>query len=129
MVVFQSGITSVDPLVSPELRNIARRRMADFIQDTLAARLKSFGKKLNSFSRRKAIASEIRIFMNGLVSANNPSSARIEDYILDEKGGNTAASSALGIFRLILKVRTLSSLDAIVLQTEIGESVSVSEAA
>ncbi len=129
VVIFQSGVTSVDPLVNPQQRNIARRRMADFIQDTLAMRLKSFGKKLNSFSRRKAIASEIRIFMNSLKSDNNPSSARIEDYLLDEKSGNTAASSALGIFRLILKVRTLSSLDAIVLQTEIGESVTVSEAA
>jgi hypothetical protein len=125
-MVFQSGVTSVDPLVSPELRNIARRRMADFIQDTLSLRLTNFGKKLNSFARRKAIATEIRVFMDGLVSINNPSSQRIDGYSLDTKSGNTPATDALGIYRLILRARTLSSLDAIGLQTEIGESVTVS---
>lgn len=129
VVVFQSGVTSVDPLVNPQLRNIARRRMADFIQDTLAIRLKSFGKKLNTFARRKAMSSEIRTFMNGLVSKNNPSSQRIDSYSLDETSGNTPASQALGIVRFILAVRTLSSMDAIVLQTQIGESVIIQEAA
>jgi hypothetical protein len=124
-MIFQSGVTSVDPLVSPELRTIARRRMADFIQDTLSIRLQSFGKRLSTFARRKAIASEIRTFMNGLVSKNNPANQRIDSFSLDEKSGNTASSQALGIYRMILQVRTLSSLDAIVLQTVIGESVQV----
>lgn len=36
--VFQSGVTAVDPLVNSALASIKRRRMADFIQDSLAAR-------------------------------------------------------------------------------------------
>lgn len=127
VVVFQSGVTSVDPNLYPELRNIARRRMADYIQDTLALSLESFGKQLSTFVRRKAIAAMIRNFLDGLVSAGNPALQRIAAYSVDEVSGNTPTSLALGIFRVIVKVQTLASLDAIVLQTEIGESVNVSE--
>ena len=126
---FQSGVTSVDPLVNPNLRNIARRRMADFIEDTIARRLVSFGKKLNSSARRIAITSEIRSFMNSLLSKTNPGSARIAGFVLDPFSANTPDSLAAGIFRLILRVRTLSSLDSIVLATTVGEAVDVSEAA
>jgi hypothetical protein len=124
VMTIQSGVTSVDPSVFPNLRNIARRRMADFIEDTLANRLKSFGKKLNSRLRRIVITSEVNSFMSGLVNGN-----RIDGYLLDSKSGNTAETLALGIFRLILKVRSLSSLDSIVLETTVGESVNVAEAA
>ena len=129
VLVFQSGVTSVDPLVQPNLRNIARRRMADFIQDSLALRLKAFGKKLNMRSRRALIASEIQSFMVTLLSPGNAAAQRIDGYKLDPVSGNTPPTLALGIYRIILNVRTLSSLDAIVLQTTIGEAVDVAEAA
>lgn len=125
----QSGVTSVDPLVYPNLKNIARRRMADFIQDTLALRLLAFGKKLATKQRRALVIGEINGFMSGLRSADNPSLQRIEDYLLDGLSANTADAVAAGIYRIKLKVRTLSSLDVIVLDTEIGESVVVKEAA
>lgn len=128
-MIFQSGVTSVNPLVQPNLRNIARRRMADFIQDSLALRLKAFGKKLNTRTRRALITGEIRAFLNTLLSAGNPAAQRIDGFKLDPTSGNTPTTLALGIFRIILNVRTLSSLDAIVLQTTVGESVDVSEAA
>lgn len=125
--VFQSGVTSVDPGTTPQLRNIARRRMADFIQDSLARRAKAFGKKLSTFVRRTALTSEIRTFIESLLSRNNPSSQRIAGYTLDDKSGNTLDTLAMGLYRIILKVRTLASLDSIVLQTTIGESVKVDE--
>ncbi len=125
--VFQSGVTSVDPTTQPELRNIARRRMADFIQDSLARRAKAFGKKLATFVRRKALTSEIRAFIETLLSRNDPQRQRIAGYTLDDKSGNTPDSLAQGLFRIILKVRTLASLDSIVLQTTVGESVTVDE--
>lgn len=127
--IFQSGITSVNPAIYPQFRNIARRRMADFIQDSLATRLKNFGKKLSTPSRRAAIISEIRAFMNTLLSPGNPAGQRIDGFKLDPASGNTPETLALGIFRIILDVRTLASLDSIVLQTTIGEQVDVSEAA
>lgn len=125
--IFQSGITSVDPALFPQLRNIARRRMADFIQDSLARRLRAFGKKLNTAARRRAIVSEIRQFMDGLAGVENPALQRIDGYSIDDVTGNTPTTLARGIFRIILKVRTLSSLDAIVLETTIGEGVTIDE--
>ena len=125
----QSGVTSVDPVVQPNLRNIARRRMADFIQDSLGLRLTSFSKKLMTLDRRAAIMGEIDAFMRTLLSPDNPSTQRISGYTIDGKSGNTPTTLAQGLFRVILKVRTLASLDSIVLDTTIGEAVSISEAA
>lgn len=127
VAIFQSGVTSVDPGVYPSLKNIARRRMADFIQDTLSRRLKAFGKKLSTLVRRNAITMEIRTFMGGLISKNNPQFQRIDGFSLDDKTGNTPTTLAQGLYRIILKVRTLSSLDSIVLETTIGESVTIDE--
>lgn len=120
----QSGVTSVDPSVSPNLRNIARRRMADFIQDSLARRLSSFGKKLNARSRRAVIKSEIDAFMRRLKDGE-----RIDGFKTDSVSGNTPDTLALGVFRIILRARTLSSLDSIVLVSTIGENVDIAEAA
>lgn len=128
-LIFQSGVTSVNPATYPQLRNIARRRMADFIQDSLAVLLKGFGKKLSTPSRRAAIVSAIRSFMNALLSPGNAAAQRIDGFRLDPVSGNTPETLALGLFRVILDVRTLASLDSIVLQTTIGEQVDVSEAA
>lgn len=127
VLVFQSGVTSVDPGTFPNLRNIARRRMADFIQDTMARRGKSFGKKLNSVARRQAITAEFRSFLDNLLSKNNPAFQRIAGYTIDAVTGNTPETLALGIFRILVRVRTLSSLDAIVIESTVGESVTVSE--
>jgi hypothetical protein len=123
---FQSGVTSVDPSVQPNLRNIARRRMADFIQDTLANALKGFAKKLSTVKRRAAVVSEVRGFLRGLKSPENPSAQRIADF--DVAPIINAVELAQGLFRLKIAVQTLSSLDSIVLQTTIGEGVDVSEA-
>ncbi len=125
--IFQSGVTSVDPQVNPGLRNIARRRMADFIQDTLARRGKAFGKKLSTNLRRKAITTEFRSFLEGLLSRNNPAAQRIAGYTIDDKSGNTPELLAAGLYRIIVKVRSLASLDSIVIESTVGESVVVEE--
>lgn len=122
VAIIQSGVTSVNPLTNPNLRNIARRRMADQIQDTLSIRLKAFGKKLNSRSRRAAIVSEVRSYLRGLQDGE-----RIDSFSVVI--GSDVAQLALGVFRLIIKVKTFSSLDSIVLETTIGETVTIEEAA
>lgn len=124
--IFQSGISSVDPLVNPDLVNIARRRMADYIQGSIALRAKAYGKKLNTRARRKALLGEILQFVTSLLSASAQSAQRIDGYTLTDKS-NTPALLARGYYRIDLYVRTLSSLDAIVLATTIGESVQVEE--
>lgn len=128
-MIFQSGVTSVDPAVYASLRNINRRRMADFIQDSLGIALKAFGKQLATRTRRALITGQIKSFMDGLLSPSNSAAQRIEAYSIDSVSGNTAETLALGIFRIILNVRTIASLDAIVLQTTVGESVDVTQTA
>lgn len=123
--VYQSGVTSVDPLEDEPLTTIARRRMSYYLEDTAAARAKQFGKKTNTVLRRKAIAGEIRAWLKGLKSEDQPAAQRIADYSVDEVSGNTKALLARGLYRIIVRVQTLSSLKAIVLAFTVGESVSV----
>lgn len=123
VMIFQSGITSVDPLVSPGLVNIARRRMADFIQDSLAIGLSQFTKKMNSRTRRALVIAVIEEFLSTLVSKKNADKQRIDSYLTNYRDGNTPDTLAAGLFRPIIKVRTLSSFKVIVLDTEIGEGV------
>ena len=127
VAIFQSGVTSVDPAINPGLVRISRRRMADYIQDSVAIRAKAFGKRLSTRARRLALASEIRGFMLTLLSASNPTFQRIGGFTVDPKSANTPATLALGMYRIILNVQTLPSLDSIVLQTTVGEQVSVQE--
>lgn len=101
----------------------ARRKMADFVQDSLARALLPFSKKLATPGRRDGIRAIIDSFLSELLSTDNPENARIAGYLVDERSGQTPELTARGIFVFIVKVRTLSSLDAIVLQTEIGEGV------
>jgi hypothetical protein len=125
--IFQSGCTSVDPNVYPQFVRISRRRMADFIQDSLALLASGFGKKLSTAARRAGLTSEIRAFMEQLLNKGNPNGQRIAGYTVDAVTGNTPDTLALGIFRIIINVQTLPSLDSIVLQTTIGEQVQVQE--
>lgn len=115
---FQSGVTSVDRALHPGLVNIARRQMADYIQDSLARRLKPFAKKLATPRQRATVLGQIDTFLSGLQSDE-----RIDSYRLDAKTPNTPEKLAAGLFRVQVKVRTISSMDEIVLDTEIGESV------
>ena len=137
--VFQSGVTSVSPLVSPTQVPIKRRRMADFLQDSIAISMKEFGKKLQTNKRRKAIRQEIAQFLNGLAGGgpgaqngnpNNEDAQRIAGYNVDDKTGNQDPNVvALGLWRIILSVKLLSNFQAIVLQTTIGETVTVQQLA
>jgi len=118
--VFQSGITSS---LTSGLKNIARRKMTDYIEDSLAVQIAPFVKLPISETFKDGVLSQIQDFMEILLSANNPSAQRIADFIIDPKSGNTPTSEAAGIYVVIVKVRTLASADFIVLQVEAGEGV------
>lgn len=122
--IFQSGITT--SLTSGQ-KNVARRRMADFIQDSIARTINTYSKMLLTDSNRDSIVAEIDAFLAGLLSVDNPAGQRIAEYGVDDKSGNTAARLAKGIFAVIVRVRTLASADFIVLQTEIGEGVVIQQ--
>jgi hypothetical protein len=115
--IIQSGVTT--SLTAGET-NINRRRMADFIQDTLAARGNQLNKRLLRESLKDAILSEFDAFLGDLLSENNPEAQRIDSYSLDDKTLNTPALTARGVHVVKTKVRMLSTLDDLVLATEIG---------
>ena len=123
--VFQSGITT--SLDAGE-KNIARRRMADYIQDSLAAVYQNYVKLPLTTSLKSSIVNETVAFLDGLKSPNNVSAQRIVDYLVDGKSANTPALEAQGIYQVIVKVRTLASADFIVLNSSIGEAVSFTSA-
>lgn len=124
--VFQSGVTSVDPSLYPSLAPISRRRMADFVQDSLAAISLRYNKQTATEERYDSLVGELFDFLDTLLSENNPSQQRIAEFSLDSRSGNTAQLTGLGIRVVEIAVRTLGSLDHIVLQTEIGDTVEVS---
>ncbi len=98
--------------------------MADFILDSFQLVLPLFIKKLNTQVRRDNVRSAMDTFLSGLQSEQNPELARIEDYNLnDGSPPNTAALRAVGTHIVEAKVRTLASMDNIVVQATIGEGV------
>ena len=118
---FQSGVTSVSPIDHPAQTRISRRRLADQIQDSMAIRAKSYGKKLGTQSRWTAFLGDLNSFLDD----NYKQRGRIEDFSIDGKKGNTPSSWAQGIRWAIVKVKSYASMDSLVIQTEIGESVNV----
>lgn len=120
--IWQSGITT--SLTSGE-KNINRRRMADFLEDSMARSLAKFSKLPLTKDLKDSMIGECDAFMVGLLSINNPPAQRIEGYTLDDKSGNTPQTSAAGIWVIIAKVRTLATADFITLQVQAGEGVAV----
>jgi hypothetical protein len=115
---YQSGVTS--SLKSGET-TIARRKMADFIQDTLVVIQKPFVKKVATQQRRDLLRGRIDQFYGSLLGTT-PDQQRIDSFSVDDgpNAGNTGDVLALGAYFIRSSCRTLSSLDQIVHQTEIG---------
>jgi len=124
--IFQSGVTS--SLVSGE-ETILRRRMADFIQDSVARRVVFLSKQPLTRNLKDTITGEIVAFLDELLSPGNPSAQRIYGYEVDDVSGNTPAMEAQGIFVVIIAVRLTPTADFIVIQTNIGQGVVLSTTA
>jgi hypothetical protein len=120
--VFQSGITT--SLVSGRTR-ISRRRMADFIQDSLARQANLYVKQLLTDDVRTAILSETDAFLASLRAEATPQFQRIAAYSVDGTSGNTPEQEAAGIYVVAVNVRLLSEIDNLVLLTNISETVTV----
>ena len=122
---FQSGITSS---MTTGQKNINRRRMADEVQDSLAAIYEKFSKLPLTTALKDQIDSETVAYLTSLQSPNNPAAQRIEGFLMDSKSGNTPALNAQGIYVVIVKVRMLGTADDIVIQSEVGPTVVVTAA-
>jgi hypothetical protein len=122
--IFQSGVTTS---LESGRKNIARRKVADSIQDTLTELIAPYTKKLSTQRRRDAIRSVIEQYLASLVSANNPAASVIQEFSVSDgvNAGNTPEVLALGVFYIQAVVRSYASLDDIVIQTEIGENANI----
>jgi hypothetical protein len=127
---FQSGVTSVLYASFPSQAPIHRRRMADYIQDSLALSLQPFVKQLMTINRMAAATTLIRQFLIQLLSPTNSNQQRINGFFLDTKTPNLAppggvAPTTLGIWRATILVQTIPSMDDIVLDTTVGDTVNI----
>ena len=120
--IFQSGVTSS---LESSKKNINRRRMADEIQDSLAAAYSSYIKQPLTSQLKSSVNSETSAYLTGLLSPNNPAAQRIEAFQVDTVSGNTPQLAAQGIHVVIVKVKMLATADSIVLQAEVGQTVNI----
>ncbi len=117
---FVSGVTTS---LTPGKEEITRRRSADFIQISGARALKSQVKKKNTISRRKAIVGLLDSFLGGLKSAERV----VEAYLIDDDSLNSSQSRGQGVERILIRVRLIGHILQLVLETEIGQQVSITE--
>lgn len=120
--VFRSGVTTS---ITPGKEEITRRRMTDYLQLSIAAALKFSVKKKNTATRRKTNGAMVTAFLDDLKNAERI----VEKFVVDTEKKNTESSRAAGLEILLVRVRLLPHMLWIVLKTEIGTTVQVTEAA
>lgn len=128
---FRSGVLTT---LDTSLLMIHRRTMADFLQESIAARLTQFQNKPLKRSTKIEIQAEIENFLDGLVNEGLLPSrfdlefgdgTRLDPYEVDIDSANNPADEAIGKFVVILRVRIFASMRHIVLRTEIGQGVEI----
>lgn len=102
---------------------ITRRREADFILLSLAKFMKNFVKKENTHARRMVQAGTIEAWLEGYKKLGTI----VEDYIVDPEKLNTTASRAANIEKLLVRVKLLGHMRHLVLEAEIGTTVTITE--
>lgn len=121
----------VTQILNTEKQTILRRRMTDFLQDSLAKYLKNYSNGVNSATKRKLCKAGIVRFDDKL-SADGPGQVLPNEKdmvggalhrLIDTESQNTNESIGEGFFKIVYKRRIFSSMRYIVLTTEIGPGV------
>ena len=123
---YQSDVTSVDPATSPGLADASRRVMADFIIKTLSNISKPYVKKLNTPKRRQALTTQFNVFLNGLLSPDNPDNQRIAAFSVRDDSSDVQRRTGIQAFNVL--VQTLPAMLTVLLRVEVGTTVQVEEA-
>jgi hypothetical protein len=116
--VFVSGVVTD---LTPGKTEIARRRMADFLQLSAAYTLRFSVKKKNTEARRTAIAATLKGWLSGLKRQGRV----VEDFNIDMDILNTSTDRDNGIQRILMQVDLVPHMLSIVLTTEIGTGVTI----
>lgn len=126
----KNGVTT--QIANTALRPILRRRMADYIQNSIAVFLKNFQNDVNSELNRIAAKAAIEAWIQqqenlGILPKDSEVSGGSAK-IIDIDSLNTDEAVGLGYFYILYKQRIYSSMRYIVLKAQIGTSVVVTEA-
>lgn len=110
---------------------ILRRRMADYLTESVAAFLKNYQNAVNSRENRSLVKGAILSFIDslerdGILPKDSDLTTGVAK-LVDVESLNTDTSIAAGFFKILWRQRIFSSMRYIVLQAEIGESVVVTE--
>lgn len=106
-----------------------RRKMADHLQDTIAALLLPFSKKLMTDEREASIDARLESLLSTYLARNAPGRQRIKAYGFANTTNANPDLAERGISTRDVQVQLLSSADTFLVQTAIGEgaiTVSVS---
>jgi len=125
--IFQSDVTSVDPLVESVKADGNRRFFADFIIDTLGETGLKYVKKLQTPNRRRAMLSELSGFLRLLKSENQPETSRLLAYSI--RDDTTREQREIGIMVVVVRVKMHPDIKALVYRVEVGTTVQIEEAA
>lgn len=110
---------------------ILRRRMADYLTNSIAKFLKNYQNAPNTVGNRNAAKAAIETFIrlqekDGILPKDSEVQTGLAK-IVDVETENDDDSIAAGQFRILYKQRIFSEMRFIILKAEIGESVVVTE--
>lgn len=112
---------------------ILRRRMADYLTNSVGKFLKNYQNAVNSKANRSLVKGAIMGFVTSLqndgILPKDSELSEGKSTLVDTESANTNSSIAQGFFKIIWKQRIYSAMRYIVLSAEIGESVVVTEQA
>ena len=126
--IIRGGVTTS---VTSGLEKIFRRRMTDFIVDSIAARAENFVETpldLDLPTRTLgpltgALVGEVNQFLGDLLGRE-----RIRAFSVDPFSGNTQTDIDAGRWIILISVKLVSAAEEIVLKATIGEFVEVTDA-
>lgn len=125
----KSGV--VTQIANSSKLTVLRRRMADYLTNSIGRFLKLYQNDINSAAKRLAVKSAIQNFITqqealGILPRDNEVQGGAAK-IVDIESENTDQTIAEGKFFIVYKQRIYSAMRFIVLRAEIGESVVVTE--
>lgn len=127
--VVKSGI--VTQIANSSKQTVLRRRMADYLTDSIGRFLKNYQGAPNSKEKRREVKGSILAFDNQQITDKVlPDDSEVTNgkaRLIDTESLNTNTSIGLGFMKVKYKRRIFSSMRYIVLVAEIGETVVVTE--
>ncbi len=108
--------------LTPALTEITRRRMVDYLQLSSIGYLQPFVKSKSTQSNRDGMTAGLDAFLNGLKADESIVETYDPISII-----TTAAERSMGIEKILMRIKLISHMLYVVLETEIGTTVVITE--